>query len=86
MTKRVLPITLALGLSHLTTAVWAANQTPVTQGHSETISAPGTHNSLVWAQDSDSDTLTYQVTTAPKYGQINMDPKTGKFTYTPTST
>ncbi|MCX4025373.1 hypothetical protein H0A36_25500 [Endozoicomonas sp. SM1973] len=85
MAKHVLPITLALGLSHLTTAVWAANQAPITQGHSETISNSGSHNSWVWAQDLDKDALTYKVVTQPKFGEIKMDPNTGKFTYTPTS-
>ncbi|WP_163834887.1 Ig-like domain-containing protein [Spartinivicinus ruber] len=86
MAKHVLPLTLALGLSHLTTAVWAANQAPITQGHSETISKPGMHNSWVWAQDVDKDALTYKVVNQPKFGQVKMDPNTGKFTYTPTST
>ncbi|MDE1464373.1 collagenase [Spartinivicinus poritis] len=86
MAKHILPVTLALGLSHLSTAVWAANQAPITQSHSETIISSGPHKSWVWAQDPNNDSLTYQVVTPPKYGQVKLDPKTGKFIYTPTST
>ncbi len=85
MAKKILPITLVFGLSQVATAVSAANQAPTTLGHTETITKSGSHNSWVWAQDQDRDALTYEVAVQPKFGQIKMDQKTGKFEYTPTS-
>ncbi|MFC6128645.1 Ig-like domain-containing protein [Mycolicibacterium llatzerense] len=76
-----------------TPAVWAVlawvrrnvfNQAPtISYNPATTVQTGQTVTGNVGASDAEGDTLTYKVTTAPKYGTVTIDQATGNFTYTP---
>ena len=60
-----------------------SNQTPTATVIPRQDPTNGQITGQVKGADEDGDTLTYALSSKPVHGQVNLDPKTGVFTYTP---
>lgn len=83
MVHKSISTVLLVGLSQLSVAVWAANQAPEVRGQSETIRQAGKHQSWVWGQDPEGQTLTFEIVKPARHGKVTLDPKLGRYTYEP---